>query len=199
MNGRTLLSLCATCMFVAGIGHGALAQETSLFAFTEETSFFIDGTSSLHDWTCTIPVVRGAFTTSEAQGSEGFGIDTGDVSILVEDIDCGKRIMNGKLSDALRKNGADSIDFRLQAANVTAGADSSFSMVISGMLTIAGIPQSIEVTAQGRKRPDGTIHFEGSRKLLQTDYGIDPPTALLGRLKTGDEVTVRFVVIAASM
>jgi len=51
------------------------------------------------------------------------------------------------------------------------------------------------LTAEGTMQ-DGTIRFEGSHTMLQTDFGVDPPTALLGRLKTGDEVTVRFVVTA---
>jgi hypothetical protein len=31
-----------------------------------------------------------------------------------------------------------------------------------------------------------------------TDYGIKPPTALFGRLKTGDEVTVKFELVVGA-
>ena len=41
---------------------------------------------------------------------------------------------------------------------------------------------------------DGSITFNGSKKLKMTDYGIKPPTALLGTMTTGDEVEIVFQV-----
>jgi len=40
--------------------------------------------------------------------------------------------------------------------------------------------------------PDGTVIAKGSVPIKMTDYGIKPPTALFGRLKTGDDVKVNF-------
>jgi hypothetical protein len=38
----------------------------------------------------------------------------------------------------------------------------------------------------------GQLAFEGSQTIKMTDYGITPPTALFGTLKTGDEITITF-------
>ncbi len=40
--------------------------------------------------------------------------------------------------------------------------------------------------------PDGTVKATGMVPIKMTDYGIKPPTAIFGRLKTGDEVKVNF-------
>ena len=44
------------------------------------------------------------------------------------------------------------------------------------------------------KNSNGIITVRGKKKLLMTDYGIKPPTFMLGMLKTGNEVSVEFEV-----
>jgi hypothetical protein len=39
---------------------------------------------------------------------------------------------------------------------------------------------------------DGSIAVRGSVPLFMSDFGIEPPTAMLGMLKTADQVTVKF-------
>jgi len=43
--------------------------------------------------------------------------------------------------------------------------------------------------------PNGDIEFSGTKKLRMTDYKVDPPTAMLGALTTGDEVILQFKVV----
>ena len=38
----------------------------------------------------------------------------------------------------------------------------------------------------------GVPEFTGSIKIVMSDYGIEPPVAMFGTLKTGDEVTIDF-------
>jgi hypothetical protein len=42
------------------------------------------------------------------------------------------------------------------------------------------------------RMPDGSVKATGVVPILMTDYGIQPPTAIFGRLKTGNEVKVNF-------
>jgi len=185
-------------VLVAGLLQTATAQssqDASQYTFTSDTQLFIDGTSSLHDWTCEVPGTSGSFATAATESGAPFAIESGKVSVTVDDIECGKRVMNNKLKDALTINDAETIDFVLGSATVTAQDGNAFTLAIAGDLSIAGTTQAVDLTAEGTMQ-DGTIRFEGSHTMLQTDFGVDPPTALLGRLKTGDEVTVRFVVTA---
>ena len=50
---------------------------------------------------------------------------------------------------------------------------------------------------EGRRLPDGQFRLTGSLPLLMTDFGIDPPKAMPGTLKTGDRVVVHFDVVVA--
>jgi hypothetical protein len=47
------------------------------------------------------------------------------------------------------------------------------------------------------ERRDGTLVVKGQLPILMTDYGIKPPTAMLGMLKTDPKVTVSFETILA--
>ena len=193
-----IISYAILLVLTAGLTRYATAQsspEPTRYSFTSETQLFIDGTSSLHDWTCDIESSTGGFTTFTADESTLFSIETGFVSINVDDIECGKGTMNKKLKKALTINDAETIDFNLTSANVASDDGSALSYDLSGDLTVAGTTRPIALTATGSTN-NGTVHLEGSYSLLQTDFGVDPPTALLGRLKTGDEVTIRFVVTA---
>jgi hypothetical protein len=45
---------------------------------------------------------------------------------------------------------------------------------------------------------DNGIKLEGSYSLKMTDYGVDPPKALLGAIKTDNEVTINFSLLFES-
>lgn len=56
---------------------------------------------------------------------------------------------------------------------------------------MAGVANDVEVTGS-LEMIENRIIINGSKNLLMSDYGMDPPTAMAGALKTGDEVTINF-------
>ena len=64
------------------------------------------------------------------------------------------------------------------------------------MLQIAGVERevAIDITTKRRGRD---AHGQGRSGLLMTDYGIKPPKAMLGMLKTDPKVTVTFETVLA--
>ena len=65
-----------------------------------------------------------------------------------------------------------------------------------GMLRIAGVEREVALDVKTERR-DATLVVKGSLPLLMTDYGIKPPTAMLGMLKTDPKVTVSFETVLA--
>jgi polyisoprenoid-binding protein YceI len=61
-------------------------------------------------------------------------------------------------------------------------------------LTIAGTAKKTDLYVQGKVGGDGSLTFNGSKKLKMTDFGIKPPTALMGTMTVGDEVEIVFSV-----
>ena len=60
-----------------------------------------------------------------------------------------------------------------------------------GVLQIAGVDREValDITTE---RKDSTLNVQGRVQFLMTDFGVKPPTAMLGMLKTDPKVTVTF-------
>lgn len=69
---------------------------------------------------------------------------------------------------------------------------SGSSLRIKGDLTIAGVTKLIEFTATEERWSKESLTVKGSHTFKMSDFGIDPPRALLGTIRTGDEVTIDF-------
>ncbi|MDE2995466.1 MAG: YceI family protein [Bacteroidota bacterium] len=191
---RTLLLFLTAGLLQAQDTQAQSSMEGSRYTFTSDTQLFIDGTSSVHDWTCDVEKSTGGFVVIPSEGV-GLTISEGSVTVLVEDIECGKGTMNKKLKNALTINDAESIAFVLSAADVTAQQNGTLELALKGDLTIAGTTKSVDLTASGTLQND-MIRFEGSYSLLQTDFGVDPPPALFGLVKAHDDITIRFHLTA---
>jgi polyisoprenoid-binding protein YceI len=193
---RTTLKLFLFVL-LAGFATNAMAQanqNASRYVFASDTQIFIDGTSTIHDWTCDVTKSSGSYAVGASASPTD--IASGQFVVMVDDIDCGKGQMNKKMKNALTGNDAKSITFKLTSATATEKANQTFGLALAGTLEIAGVTKPIELTATGSKTGNNKVKFEGSVSLVMSEYGIDPPTALLGTLHTGDEVTIRFAVVA---
>ena len=169
---------------------------TALFTFTVQAqqqlqlidvSLEIDGTSNIHDWTSVAETVTINGTYSQTEGK--MTIPTLRVKIPVESIKSSKgRIMDNKTYDALQSEQHPAITFTLKELSEINAA----LVKAVGTLTIAGKAKTISLTADRQLDGKGVLTFSGKKALKMTDFGIDPPTALLGTLKTGDDVTISY-------
>ncbi len=62
-------------------------------------------------------------------------------------------------------------------------------------LTIAGVTKAIDMPVTATAQAHGNISFEGSKTINMTDYGVKPPVALLGTMRTGDAITIKFKTV----
>ena len=63
-----------------------------------------------------------------------------------------------------------------------------------GLLKIAGVEREVTLTLK-TQRTGSTLTVSGQVPLLMTDFGITPPKAMLGMLKTDPKVTVTFETV----
>jgi polyisoprenoid-binding protein YceI len=152
-----------------------------------EANLEVAGTSNIHDWVSTAEKVKvtGTYTLS----AEEFDIPTLRVKIPVESIKSTKgRIMDNKTYGALKSDEHPEITFTLK--DITDVRATSLKAI--GTLTIAGRSRTVVLSVDRQLDDGGVLTFTGKKALKMTDFDVDPPTALLGTLTTGDEVTVNF-------
>lgn len=156
-------------------------------------SLVIKGTSNLHDWESKANEVRATGSmTADASGLKS--IQSLYVEVPVKGIKSPKgSIMDNKTYDALKANSYQNITYKLEKVNGLNPRAGVYDINTTGTLNIAGVARKIDMYVQG-KASGGAITFNGSKKLKMTDYGIKPPTALMGTMTTGDEVEIVFQV-----
>ena len=198
---------------IAGIWLLALAAPAAAqnrVVLLPESEVQIDGTSTVDDFTCRAGTVRGSGAIAGeralvqktlVQKAVLGGKDETNVRIRVPvaTFDCGKRRMNEDLYRALRAKAHPFIEYELVSAELVGdeGQAGAYRLRARGRLTIAGTTRDVEVVLEGERLPDGRFQGRGRLPLQMTDFGIEPPSALLGLVRAHDDITVRFNLVAA--
>jgi len=150
----------------------------------------IDGTSTLHDWTSTVSELK-ATARLQLRGGVLQDITTLTLRVPVEGIKSSKSsIMDRKTWRALEAEAHPYIQFTLSDAEVP---EHDGTLRARGILRITGVSRAVDISAHIQPTSTG-YQLSGEHVLRMSDFGIDPPTAILGTLKTADEVTIRYRV-----
>jgi polyisoprenoid-binding protein YceI len=162
----------------------------------------IAGTSNIHAYTASTTAVRvtRAALTGAVAGPEFWdavikpgAIETFDVAIVAAQLSSPKEGLDKNMHKALKVQEHPDITFRLTALEPGSAAS---ALKARGILRIAGVERNV-VLDLTTERHDAGLTVKGKVDLLMTDYGIKPPTAMLGMLKTDPKVTVTFETVLA--
>ncbi len=184
---RIVITAIALATFLAGV---AAADR-----FVPATGAFvrIEGTSTLHEWKMESTAINGQITAAPpAQWTSGAPV-AGDatVAIPVTSLKSEHAKMDKLMAEALKAKTNPTIKYELTTA-IVAQPGTSFVLDTRGKLTIAGVTRDVEMKVTGTRDSAGTYFLTGQVPIRMTDYGIKPPTAMLGTIKTGNDVKVTF-------
>lgn len=151
----------------------------------------IKGTSNLHDWEMNLVAsdLNAKFNTDK---SGLISISSVDFTCKVSDIRSNNSIMDRKTYAALKADDFKVIKLNISSGNELSSHEGKFKGKLRGNLFISGITKEVDIPFSGTLNADNTISVEGSLELKMSDFNISPPTAILGTLKTGDEISVDF-------
>ena len=160
-------------------------------ALAPSSKVWIEGDSNLHPWSCKATQADANILVEPNSPQIAQAMD---LRVAVKGLDCGDGKMNEKLRDALHSDAHPVIEYHLiRADRVTAWP---LRIKALGALTINGTTKPVSFTVDvDNNSPDGAQNAKGKVDILITDFGVEPPSALLV-LKTYDKVTVHFEVHA---
>ncbi|MDX5326513.1 MAG: YceI family protein [Bacteroidota bacterium] len=165
-----------------------LALSTSLFAQTslKPTSYTMSvlGTSTLHDWESKVDKVTGSMTAS----SDLSDITDLKVTVPVTAIKGGKDLQDEKTYEAFNYEKHPNITFVLTETKKT-----SNGMTLVGKLTMNGYVKTIEIPVK-KSESNGKVVLSGEKELDMTQWNMKPPSVMMGTIKVGPKVTVKFEV-----
>ena len=186
------MSLCA--LLLAAVVGGSL-EPPARYVFTDASSLWVTGTSTVHDGRCDATDLIGWIETPSAAAFTS--IAGGEVVVTAAALECKNGTMNKKTRKALKADDHPTIQYTLTRAELVGTTEAPFSIRTTGTLTIAGEAHTIAADVRGAVTADGAVRLAGELPITMSTYGVDPPTAMLGALKTGDDVVVHFELVAA--
>lgn len=187
-NFRTII--ITTILFFLFSG---LSTKEDNFSLIKDYTVTIRGTSNLHDWDENVETVTGnSFVNWNKDGS--FNLISLWIKMEVNSIKSDKgSIMDNNTYKALKSENNPQIIFKLitPIKSIQANATSK-TFIATGNLTIAGVTNPVNIDVKVLMKDKVTLSFTGAQVISMSDYKIKAPTALLGTLKTANEITLDF-------
>jgi polyisoprenoid-binding protein YceI len=154
----------------------------------KESRLWLDGTSTVRSFKCNATKVE-VSVMGEPTAAPAEVVKSASLTVPVAQLDCGNGTMNEHMRKALKADKFQKISwtmtsYEVQGSNVT----------IDGKLTIAGKENPIQLKGTG-SADNGVLRFKGSKQFKMTEYGVKPPSLMLGTMKVGDAITVSFDLV----
>lgn len=187
-----ILFICASLCI------GSIYANAQTYSLAEGSSCSINGTSNISDWTATVNeldlqvVIADNFFSRKGVKVDG-RITSAALTIPVKSLDGGKgETMNDNIFEAFDASSNPQIIFQLQNGRILSGNAQSFTLEISGVLSMAGQQKEVSLKLMGEMGENRSLQFSGQHTLQMTAFGMAPPTAMFGAIEAGDEVVIDF-------
>lgn len=163
----------------------------------KESSIIVKGTSSLHDWRCKTEQISGDISYA-ANALTLKDITAVQLELVVKSMRSIKENgnyyetgMDKNMYKALNADKNPKITFVLTDIGSLKASAGKADFIAKGNLTIAGNQKPISFPVNATLNANG-ITVKGSTTFKMTTFGVTPPKALLGTVRTGDEITIVF-------
>lgn len=166
-----------------------IGKAFTVYKVSDSSKFVVEGTSTLHDW---------EMVSSEAKGDGKFVIKDEAVQNI--------KALKVKLESETLKSGKDKMDENAYIAlkteenpYITFDLDRVISiknnvMQLKGDFTAGGTTKT-EIIEVITKYDNGKVTILGKFDITFKEYDMVPPTAVMGTIKTGNELDISFKVV----
>lgn len=155
----------------------------------DNLSLSIAGTSTMHDWT--MKSAKGDVEATFTVGANGqiSGLTALSFSTPAEALKSEKSGMDKNAYKALKTSKAPTLSYTLTSATITGNV-----IKCQGKLTLAGFTKETDLVGTLKANADGSLTVTGTKKISMKEYQIDPPSFMMGTIKTGNDITLTFSV-----
>lgn len=181
---KTILKKITGTLAFFAIIFSANAQKS--YTLDAKTSFSVSGTSTLHDWE-----MKSASKTGTAKltvtDSKLTAINSIDITLPAESIKSEKTKMDKIAYETLKTDKNKNIKYVLKSAEKV----NETTWNLTGTYTIAGVSKELKTQVKASVA-NGIVNLQGSNKITFKEFGMKSPTAMLGTIKTGENLTLKF-------
>ena len=175
-------------MLTISLVSGNSVQAQSLKLNPKTFSMTINGTTNVHNFESKATIATGDLVIVDKK------VQSFSVEIPVKGIKSNEKLMDTKTYEAFNADKNPMISFKSTEVNSLKVEGSEITVSVTGNMTIAGVTRKVTLTAAGKIIKPGVYEFKGTIPVKMTDYKMKPPTAMMGVMKVGDDVKLKFSV-----
>jgi len=167
------------------------------FTIEDNSRLFLKGTSNVNKFTCDCEDSYPKQTLEvESTGAQARFQNT-SLSIATRKFNCHNGKMDHDMQKALKAEKyphirVELLETKQDVSHLKSGNSNWFEVQAKAKLTICGVTRTQHVAAKAQLISPGYFRLCGYQSILMTDFGIDPPTALLGMIKVNNEIEFHF-------
>ena len=180
-----------------GFSSNGYSQPTYKIETTKDVDMKLLGTSTLHKWEMETTSMSGEAQFVFKSGSESDFASLKSLSFgsEVKDLKSDSKGLDKNAYKALKSDEFKDIHYKLISAIATPAKKNEYLLKTSATLTVAGVTKQIDMDVNCLINANGGITFTGTDKLNMTEYNVEPPSFMLGAMKTGDAIALQFNVV----
>ncbi len=162
-------------------------------AVSEQSKISVTGTSTIHDWEMKVNSYKSTATISISE--QDVSISKSNLNFKTIDLKSNSSGLDSKAHEALNASKYPTISFKQNGDVSTHLNGNKFNAVVSGELTVAGQTKPVTLKTEGEILADGTVKVKGNIDKKMSEFGVTPPRAMMGAIRSGDEINIQFEVI----
>ena len=182
---------------IASTVTGMQVQAQYKLSTAKENTVKVSGGSNVHDWNMVAqnPASEAAFGPLTGEDNIPKSLTSLSFSVNTKSLKSEHSAMDTRTYKLLKADAYTKITFKLSSATIAAVKKNKFTVRANGILTIAGSSKNITMLVNGEVKDDGSINCSGQQKLKLTDFGLEPPSFMLGAMKVHNDLTVDYNLI----
>ncbi|MEQ6121738.1 YceI family protein [Reichenbachiella sp. MALMAid0571] len=174
-------------------------QETDLvmMVLSNKSNLTISGTSNISKFDCKLEqnFEQDTLIILTKYSESNLLCENAVTTFLVNKFNCGHEAINRDFRDALREKEFPEISLNVKNIYQTANIDiNNLSKGINAevSLMLAGTKKEYKIGFEKNKIEAKELCFSGEKTVKMSDFNIDPPKALMGLIKTNDDLSIQF-------
>ena len=164
--------------------------QTKFMATAVNTS--VTGTSTLHDWEMKSPKAECTMTATTDANGNITAISAMKFKVGAKTLKSGKGAMDNNAYKALKADKNPNITADLKSAKVTTKDNVNYTVQATVILTIGGKAKETEMVATLKKINVDSYSINAKKKINMVEYGVEPPSFMMGTVTTGKDVDLSF-------
>lgn len=152
----------------------------------------VTGTSTLHDWEMKSAAANCTVTATIDANGNITAINGMKFTISAKSLKSGKGAMDKNAYKALKADTHPNIIADLKNAKVSTKDNVNYTINATVALNIAGKTKDTDMAVTMKKVNANTYSISTKKKIAMSEYGVEPPSFMMGTVTTGNDVNLAF-------